>query len=182
MRIPRQPIVPAFKLANTTTTATTGGAVTPGHNQKGNNSLVVEIPKEATYDLPEGRYGARISDLRPFIKQAGHGPQDWIRIHFDVQVPHLSETMDARAARNFKMDFSPGSEFRNWLTGLLGREFFQQHSGQQVDLEFLIGTECEVELEHYWGKGHPKPHVNVARVHPVTSKKPATDKVVGGKD
>ena len=182
MRIPKDISVPVFNLTRTTTASTTAGAIEPGDNQKGKNMLIVDIPKEVSFDLPEGRYAAKISSLKPLIKQAGQGPQDWLRILFDVHVPGMSEKFDARAGRSFKLDFNPGSELRNFLTGLLGRGFFQRHSGGKVDLDSIVDTECEVELEHFYGKGYDKPHVNVVRVCPVRSNKPTPENVTGGKD
>ncbi len=188
MTIPTKSVFPVITSGPLkTSTSTTTGAETASHNQKEHHMITATIPRDTNYDLPEGGYRARVSGLRPFIKQAGQGPQDWIRIFFEVHIPGLSEKLDARAARNFKLDLSPGSELRNWLTGLLGKEYFKERSGQEVSLDSLIGTECEVELEHYWGKDnwgkdYNKPHVNVARVHPLTSTKPATVSVAGGKD
>jgi hypothetical protein len=182
MRIPKQPITPVFNLAHITTTSTATGAMEASLNQKGKQMLIVDIPKEATFNLPEGRYVAKISSLKPSIKQAGLGSQNWIRILFDVHVPGLSERFDTRAGRNFKLDFNSGSELRNFLTGLVGRDFFLQNSGGKVDLESLVNTGCEVELEHSYGKGYDKPHVNVVKVHPVRSTTPALEKITGGKD
>jgi integrase len=42
------------------------------------------------------------------------------------------------------------------LAGLLGKEFFKERSGQQMSLDSLLNTECEVQLEHFYGKGVPK--------------------------
>jgi hypothetical protein len=165
-----------------TTTATTTGARTPSHNQKEHHMITADIPREVSFELPEGRYWGHISGLRPFIRQAGQGPQDWIRIHFDLHIPGLSERVDTRAARNFKLDLNPGSEFRNWLTGLLGKEYFKERSGQQVSLDCLLNTECEVELEHFYGKGYEKPLVVVASIRPVHSAAPTPNKVGSGKD
>ena len=184
MRIPTTSVFPAITSGplTTTTTSTTTGARTPSHNQKEDHMITADIPRETSYDLPEGGYRARISGLRPFIKQAGQGPQDWIRIFFEVHIPGLSEKLDARAARNFKLDLRPGSELRNWLTGLFGKEYFKERSGQQMSLDSLLNTECEVDLEHFYGAGYEKPHVVVARIRPVRPSPPTPDKVKGGKD
>ena len=111
------------------------------------------------------------------VKQDESRPQDWLRILFEVQVPGLSERKKTMAGRNFKLDLNPRSDLRNWLAGLLGQEFFREHSGQQVSLHSLIGTDCIVELVHFQGDGYEKPHVVVASVHPAN---PAP--VEGGKD
>ena len=123
--------------------------------------IQIEIPKETSFDLPEGCYKSQVSGVRPIIKQTSRGSQDWVRVLFDVQVPGLSERLEAMAGRNFKLDVNPGSDLRNFLVGLLGQQFFADRSGQKVDLESLVGKECEIQLEHYWGKdfvsGRSKP-------------------------
>ena len=143
--------------------------------------ITADIPREVSFELPEGQYRAHISGLKPFTKQSGRGPQDWIRMHFDVHIPGLSETVDTRAARSFKLDLHPGSEFRNWLSGLLGKEFFKERSGQQMSLDSLVNTECEVELEHFYGEGYEKPLVVVASIRPVRSSPPTPNKVEAAK-
>jgi hypothetical protein len=163
-----------------TTTATTTGARTPSHNQKEHHMITAEIPRETSFELPEGQYRASISGLKPFTKQSGRGPQDWIRIHFDVHIPGLSERVDTRAARSFKLDLHPGSEFRNWLTGLLGKEFFKERSGQQISLDSLLNAKCQVELEHFYGQGYKTPLVVVASIRPVHSSAPTPNKVDAG--
>jgi hypothetical protein len=168
MTLPTKTISPAF---------VSGDVVIPASNMakaeaayhKG-QSVQVAIPKEPTFDLPEGRFAAIFVNLKPFPKQTGQGPEEWIRFLLDVEVPSLSERFDTMAGRSFRLNLNPGSELRNWLTPLLGRDFFKEHAGQQINLDFLTGTQCEVELEHFQGKGYKRPLVVPARLFPVTSK------------
>ena len=162
MRIPVKSISPTI-----TTTATTTGPKMPSYLQKEHHMITANIPRESCFDLPEGRYRATISTIRPHIKQGNQGAHEWIKISFYVHIPGLSEQYDTCAGRNFKLDLNPGSDLRNWLTGLLGKEFFRDRSGQQMDFDSLIGTECEVELKHFQGKGYDKPLVVVFGIHPV---------------
>ena len=183
MAIPTKSISPVITTGTfNTTTSTTTGAITPSHNQKEHNMITANIPREVTFDLPEGQYRASISGLKPYTKQSGRGPQDWIRILFDVHVPVLSEKFGTMAGRSFKLDLNPGSELRNWLTGLLGKEFFKERSGQQVSLDSLLNTKCELELEHVYGKGYEKPLVVVSSIRPASSSAPTPNKVGAGKD
>lgn len=128
--------------------------------------ITAEVPRDPRFELPEGRFAARISEIKRMVKQTGRGPQDWIRILFDVQVPGISEQYDAMAGRNFKLDLNRGSDLRNWLTGLLGPDFFKERAGQKMTLDSLIGINCVVELVHFYGKGYDTPHVQVAKVYP----------------
>lgn len=183
MRIPTKRIFPIITSGPLKTTAsTTTGAGTPSHNQKEHNMITADIPREVTFELPEGQYRASISGLKPYTRQSGRGPQNWIRILFDVHIPGLSESVDTRAGSNFKLDLNPGSELRNWLTGLLGKEFFKKRSGQKISLDALLNTECEIELGHFYGAGYEKPLVVVARIRPVPKSAPIPNKLEARKD
>jgi len=133
--------------------------------------IEINIPKETLFDLPEGCYKAQVSDIRQFIKQTSRGAQDWVRLLFDVQVPGLSDRWDTMAGRSFKLEVQPGTDLRNFLSGLLGQRFFTDRSGQKIDLDSLRGQECEVKLEHYWGRDYEKPLVVVVQVAPPGSLK-----------
>lgn len=147
-------------------------AITPRHNQKGKNMIIADIPKDVTFDLPEGRYRARISKLKSFDKQTARGLQPWIRILFEVTVPGLSEKIETLAGRSFKMNFNTGSELRNFLSGLLGRQFFQKNAGEKVSLDSLLGTECEVGLVHAHDDRYDRPLVVVANLYPISLASP----------
>ncbi len=144
--------------------------------------IEIQVPKESTFDLPEGCYKARLSDVRRFIKQTSKGAQDWVRFLFEAEIPGLSERLNTIAGRSFKLDVNPGSDLRNFLSGLLGHQFFADRSGQKVDLEALGGTDCEIQLEHCWGKDYEKPLVVVARVAPPGTMKLTATPSKGDKD
>jgi hypothetical protein len=153
----------------------------------------VNIPKEITFVLPEGEFDAVITCVKAFVKQTAKGSRDWIRVLFEVEVPE-HPNLDCRAGRNFQLNLKSGSDLRNWLTGLLGPQFFRAKSGSKVNLELLEGTRCRIELEHIYGKGdYENPLVVVSRVLPrpepvasteqteVQAKVPAFKQMGGGK-
>ena len=145
--------------------------------------IQIEIPKETTFDLPEGCFKAQVSGVRQFIKQTSRGAQEWVRFLFDVQVPGLSYRLNTVAGRSFKLDVNPGSDLRNFLVGLLGQQFFADRSGQKVDLEGLNQTDCEIQLDHYCGRDFEKPLVVVSRVAaPGSLKLTQATPEQGGKD
>ena len=123
--------------------------------------IEVTLEREVTFDLPEGDHAAQISGIKPFNKQAAKGKQDWIRILFDVCVTGM-KNLDCRAGRNFLLSFKQGSDLRNFLTPVLGQDFFKNNSAKSIDLEkILVGMEGVVTLSHYLGEGFDKPLVNV---------------------
>jgi hypothetical protein len=129
----------------------------------------VTLEKEITFDLPEGGYAAKLSGIKPFIKQSAKGKQDWIRLTFDVSVPGM-EALDCRAGRNFALSFKQGSDLRNFLTPILGPDFFKKNSAKNIDLEKLVvGIDGAVTLSHFTGEGYDKPMVMVEAFEPVKS-------------
>ena len=131
--------------------------------------IEIQVPKETTFDLPEGCYQAQVLDVRQQVKQSKEGMQDWVRIRFRVQIPGLSEHLNTVAGRSFKLDLNGGSDLRNFLGGYLGQHYFTERSGQTVDLDGLQGAECEVELQHQWTRKHERPLVVVAQMLPVNT-------------
>ena len=121
----------------------------------------VTLDKEVTFDLPEGAYAGQITGLKPFNKQTARGKQDWIRILFSVAIPDKQD-LDCRAGRNFLLSFKPGSDLRNFLTPVLGLDFFKKHSAKSIDLEkILVGLHGVVTLSHFTGQDYDKPMVMV---------------------
>lgn len=69
------------------------------------------------------------------------------------------------AGRSFKLDFNNGSELRNFLTPLLGRQFFLDASGKTVDLDALLRMRCELGLVHFHNSDYEHPLVVVEGCH-----------------
>lgn len=135
--------------------------------------IEVQLDKEITFDLPQGAYAAQLTGIKPFNKQAAKGKQDWIRLHFDVTVPGMKD-FDCRAGRNFILSFKSGSDLRNFLTPILGADFFKKNSAKSIDLEKLVvGLHGVVHLTHFTGQDYDKPLVVVDAFEPVKE---------GGKD
>lgn len=129
--------------------------------------LNIQLDREVTFELPEGTYAAQISGIKKFSKQSGRGRQEWIRILFNVNVPRLPE-LDCKAGRNFLLSFKAGSDLRNFLTPILGQDFFKKNSARNIELETtLIGKTGVVVLSHFTGDGYDKPMVMVEEFEPV---------------
>jgi hypothetical protein len=129
--------------------------------------IEVQLDKEVTFQLPEGDYAAQLTGIKPFNKQSGRGKQDWIRLLFEVTVPNM-QNLDCRAGRNFMLSFKAGSDLRNFLTPILGQDFFKQNSAKSIDLEKLVvGLHGVVTLSHFTGQDYDKPLVVVDAFEPV---------------
>ena len=124
--------------------------------------IILNVPRETTFELPEGNYAATIDRMRKFMKQTKHGAQEWVRVLFDVDIPSRSKFINM-AGRSFESDLNEGSDLRNFLTDLLGRKYFQDQSGCVIDLESLVGARCELELIHFSNGKYEHPMVMVNR-------------------
>lgn len=126
----------------------------------------IQLDKEITFDLPIGAFRAKIIKVKKYPKQTRKGPQDWARINFEVQIPGM-ERFECRAGRNFPLSFKSGSDLRNFLTPILGADFFLKNSASTIDLEgVLLGKEGTVLLNHYQGDGYDDPAVVVESFEP----------------
>jgi hypothetical protein len=75
--------------------------------------IIAKIPAVKTFDLPTGRFKATLSQIKPLTKQTKKGPQNWIRLVFEVEVNSMADQIPC-AGRNFQLDLSPGSDLRNF--------------------------------------------------------------------
>jgi len=109
--------------------------------------LVVTMPKEHNYRIEEGRYAAHIHKVvrtpRPNCQDCG----DLIRIMFALEIAGKEKFLNlAKAELPFNLEH--GSDLRRVLSRLLGREQMGALSGGEFDLETLVGTPADVEVEH----------------------------------
>lgn len=130
--------------------------------------ITKKIPPVKTFDLPAGLYHAKLTEYRPITKQTKRGPQEWVRLLFQVKVPEMSNKI-ACAGRNFVLDLNPGSDLRNFLEVWLGSEFFESKSNENLDFDTLINKEGDISLSHYIGDDNEKPYVNIDNVFPLNS-------------
>jgi len=129
-------------------------------------NTTAHIPAEKTFDLPTGNYRAVLMRTKTSIKQTRRGPQKWVRLLFEVQIPSVRNYIPC-AGRNFLLDLNPGSDLRNFLEVWLGADFFRKLSNQDFDLETLIGKEGDICLSHILSDEYDKPLVVIDNIFPV---------------
>jgi len=109
--------------------------------------LVVPMPKEQNYRIEEGYYSAVIHRIirtpRPNCQDCG----DLLRIVFALNVPGKENFINLAKAE-FPLNLEHGSELRNVLANLLGREVLAAMSGAEINLEALVGMVVDVQVEH----------------------------------
>lgn len=126
--------------------------------------LICPIPLDETYDLPEGRFKARLVKVRPHTKQSSRGSANIVRLLFEVDVPSL-RNKTAMAGRNFNLDLRRQSDLRGFLEAWRGAELFAT-SDEQLDLEQLVDAPAEVVLRHIKNPSHQRPYVLVESIYP----------------
>lgn len=127
-----------------------------------------EIPRDATFDLPEGTFAAKIKTVKPQMKQSKDKPNREVKFILDVNVPSIT-SHECMAARAFALNYSRGSDLRNFLTPLLGEEFFIKHAGKKFDARSLEGMGCRVVLSHAHNPAYKNPLVVVENLLPPSS-------------
>lgn len=111
------------------------------------NPLVFHMPKEHNYRIEEGKYRSRIYKIVRAQRQNGSGCADILRIIFELKVPGKEQFLNLAKAE-FNLNLEHGSELRNVVTRLLGKEALAALSGREIDFETMLGREADVEIEH----------------------------------
>ena len=124
--------------------------------------LICPIPKDDTYDLPEGRYRAVLSSARTLLKSTSR-PVQQVRLLFNVNIPSLKHK-NAMAGRTFNFDLGRRSELRCFVESWLGADHFSRNS--TVDFEQLIGRAADLTLIHRHNDGYDRPYVFIEAIHP----------------
>jgi hypothetical protein len=125
----------------------------------------IEIPKEPTFDLPEGRFKARLVAVSPKQRFTADTIIQQTRMLFEVEVPTI-RFKQPMAGRNFDKTLRRGSELRGFLEAWKGTEWIEQQ-GARINLDQLIGEEVELELTHLQRPPHKKPMVLISAIKPI---------------
>jgi hypothetical protein len=130
--------------------------------------MYINVPMEMTWNLPEGRFKGRLSDIRPHSRVVNEQNILQARFIFEVDVPTI-KNRQPMAAQNYDLVLGPNSQLRLLLEGWKGKDWVTKNAGQQIDLKQLIDEKVEVELYHKRSPGHKNPLVLVQAVHPLSN-------------
>ena len=109
--------------------------------------IVVPMPREHNYRIGEGRYGSLVHKVVRTGRQNCQGGDEVLRIVFAVNVPGKERFLNLAKAE-FALNLEHGSELRNFLVRLIGKESLAALSGQEINFETLVGKPVDVEIEH----------------------------------
>jgi hypothetical protein len=123
------------------------------------------VPKQVTFDLPEGNFSITLARYHQQLKQTAKGSQGFIRLLFNVKVPGMEDVIPL-AGRNFEARLDAGTDLRNFMESWLGRDYFLGLSGKELNLDDLIGKPGEATLRHFHSPDFIKPLVIVDGLFP----------------
>ena len=138
--------------------------------------LVVPVPRESNFRIPEGRYRAKIASVRKLTVERQDGAGEVLRLLFEVQVPSLPNTLNLAKAE-YRLEMNPGSDLRNVLSRLFGKQVFTDASGGTFDLGQLVNMDCEIEIEHVITSRRDEYSYPLVRVRDI--RKPGTMQLTG---
>ena len=111
-------------------------------------SLVVTMPKERNYHIDEGYYTGHVHMVEPVPRHNCRDCENNVRIFFALKVPGKDKFLNLAKAE-MPIDVNHGSELREVLTRLLGKETVEAMAGKKSDVKsLLIGRPADVEVEH----------------------------------
>ena len=106
------------------------------------------VPKDSTFKLRQGHFPSKLTSYNVKDVETARGTARKATILYEVFVPGM-KNYECLARKILFVDPKAGSEFRRFLTGLLGADFWRGRSNQPVDLKAeLEGRLCEVILVH----------------------------------
>jgi hypothetical protein len=123
----------------------------PGNTIQASSGHIIDVPRQTSFRIPNpGQYTSLIRSITLKHRQSTTHSIPFVRIGLAVQVPGAE--VDYMAKIDLKLDLSEGSDLWNVICRLKGRKALQDASGKQFDLDTLIGTLCDIEVEHIWDK------------------------------
>ena len=123
------------------------------------------IEKKRDFNCPQGNFRALMTNIRP-QHNFDHGKMvSCVRLTLDVEAPGNEENT-ITVARNFTPSLEPGSPLRQILESWLGKEFFNQNTGNKFELDDLLGRKADITVEHIQNKGRPNPYCHLAAMYP----------------
>ena len=127
--------------------------------------MILEIPRSTTFECPEGRFAAVLTEVKDKFQSSMGESQKQIRLVFEPKIPPVKHKT-VLAGKNFLPSLAPGSELRTCLDTWMGEDFIPSQNGGRFDLKSLIGRECEIATVHLSDSKHKNPFVCITGIYP----------------
>ena len=126
--------------------------------------MILEIPRETTFECPEGPLRASLYDIREHLIPTKTGVDKQVRLLFEVKHKRPDNKL-VLVGKNYPPSLARGSGLREVLENWQGSEFFA-HAGNQVDLKTLVEREADIVTRHRHNAGYRQPFVDLVGVYP----------------
>lgn len=125
--------------------------------------MALIIPKERSWDCPEGIFSGMLVNLYEKFDNAGNTVE--IRFIFQMSIPDYPNTIFV-AGKTYKNPQHPDSEFMADMKRILGPEFVRSMIGKPFIAEEHYGRRIECKLTHKHNPGrHDRPFVEMGPLH-----------------
>lgn len=112
------------------------------------SSLIIDVPRQTSWHVPRGSYQGSIRAINLASRFGGNTRT--VRVTFNVNVP--GSNIDYLAKVDLRLDLNEGSDLWNLVCRLMGHRALQESSGQQFNLEALVGLPCDLEIDHNYDR------------------------------
>lgn len=140
---------------------------------------VVEIPVETSFDVPEGRYRAKLQEVAKLEnRQTRNGRSDLLRLIFELQSPPRAR-VQYLAGKNYELSLSRRSELRKDLKSWRGFDLTEEEVNRgKIDLESMVGQMADVRICHIQNPGYTRPYVCIKSIHPAGTFKESVESLL----
>ena len=123
--------------------------------------MKIQIPKTPSFDVPEGDYRARITDVVDVDRCS-----KLIRMKFEIVSP-VNKQFQYLAGKNYCADSKESDSLIEAVRLFLGDKLpdLQDENGE-FDPKSLVNMEVDIRIEHIHNDNYDKPFVHVAEIHP----------------
>jgi len=136
-----------------------------GISMKIDNTFEVYVPKEWTFDVPQGTYSGKLNSFKLYEKEANGNKELMIRFLFELDIPSIT-AKTAMAGQNFVFDLTPGTPLRQFLIDWLGMEYLEKIAGTNWSLKSLEEHPGEFAIAHIHNSKYPRPLVVISKALP----------------
>lgn len=137
---------------------------------------IIEIPRDPTYDLPEGTFKARLLSVTPKSRFHQDKQIAQIRFIFEVDIPGIDH-LQHLAGRTFDSALGKKDELRFFVERWKGFGWLQLQSSRRIDFGSFVGEEVELELTHLQRPPHNKPFVLISDIRSLRSPSVRQDEI-----
>ena len=119
--------------------------IRPTHTGTNPVSNTIAVPRQSSWHVPTGNYRATIRSANKKFRQGFSSSIPIVRLVLGLTVPGSS--IDYLVKLDLQQDLNEGSDLWNVICRLKTRKALQDCSEAEFDLDSLVNTPCDVEID-----------------------------------